>query len=93
MHDAGKRVILWRAGSKAVSFLTTLDLQDEIQYAVDVNPYKHGTFTAGTGHKVVPPDHLTLYPPDIVIVMNSIYLHEIRNIITRMPREPEYIPL
>lgn len=73
----GRRSVIWGAGSKGVSFLTTLGIEGEIEYAVDVNPYKHGMFMAGTGHRIVPPAFLREYQPDLVIAMNPIYLDEI----------------
>ena len=74
----GRRAAIWGAGSKGVSFLTTLDLGEEVAYAVDINPYKQRKFLAGTGHAVVGPAHLLEEPPDLVVAMNSIYLPEIR---------------
>jgi SAM-dependent methyltransferase len=74
----GGRTAIWGAGSKGVSFLTTLAMGDEVAYAVDINPYKQGMFLAGTGHAVVGPAHMTEEPPDLVVAMNSIYLREIR---------------
>jgi SAM-dependent methyltransferase len=38
----GRRVVLWGGGSKAVAFLTTLNIGDEIEYVVDINPYRQG---------------------------------------------------
>jgi hypothetical protein len=60
-----------------VSFLTTVGGAD-IDYAVDINPYKRSKFIAGTGHPVLGPDDLAARPPDVVIAMNDIYLGEIR---------------
>jgi SAM-dependent methyltransferase len=74
----GQRVVLWGSGSKGVAFLTTLGIQDEIEYTVDINPYKHGTFMAGTGQEIVAPEFLREYQPHIVIIMNPIYEDEIR---------------
>jgi SAM-dependent methyltransferase len=74
----GKRAVIWGAGSKGVSYLTTLGLQDEIGYAVDINPFKQGMFMAGTGQEVVGPDFLAEYDPDLVVAMNPIYLAEIQ---------------
>jgi SAM-dependent methyltransferase len=74
----GRRTVVWGAGSKGVAFLTTLGVTDEVAYAVDVNPHKHGKFLAGAGHAVVGPDHLTVEPPDLVVAMNAVYLEEIR---------------
>jgi SAM-dependent methyltransferase len=73
----GRRPVIWGAGSKGVSFLTTLGLDDAIEYAVDVNPYKHGKYMAGTAQRIVAPEHLREYRPDLVIAMNPIYLDEI----------------
>jgi hypothetical protein len=61
-----------------VAFLTTLGINEEIGYVVDINPFKHGTYMAGTGHEIVPPDFLQGYRPDVVIVMNPVYRDEIR---------------
>jgi hypothetical protein len=80
----GRRVVLWGGGSKAVAFLTTLALSGEIEYVVDINPLKHGTYLAGTGQQVVAPDFLLEYRPDLVIVMNPIYREEIQQDLDKM---------
>jgi hypothetical protein len=38
-----------------------------------------GKFVAGSGSKIVPPQFLTGYQPDIVIIMNPNYQGEIQN--------------
>lgn len=73
----GQKVVLWGSGSKAVSFLTTLGIADEMQYVVDINPHRQGMYMPGTGHGIVSPDFLVAYRPDRVIVMNPIYRNEI----------------
>lgn len=75
---AGQRVVLWGGGSKGVTFLNTLKIQDQVEYVVDINPRKHGKYVAGTGQQIVPPEHLQDYQPDVVIVMNPIYYNEIK---------------
>ena len=79
-----KKVVLWGAGSKGVAFLSMLNVHNEIEYAVDINPYKKGTYMAGTGHQIVGPEILKGYRPDIVIVMNPIYSREIRETLRGM---------
>jgi SAM-dependent methyltransferase len=74
----GGRAVIWGSGSKGVSFLTTLGIRDEVSHVVDINPYKHGKFMAGTGHEIVPPAALKDIRPDLVIAMNPIYLEEIQ---------------
>ena len=88
-----KRVVIWGAGSKGVSFLTTLHINHEIPYGVDVNPYKKGTFMAGTGQMIVEPGFLTTYQPDIVIIMNPVYEQEIQDTLEQMNLAPERIAL
>lgn len=73
----GLTVALWGGGSKAVAVLTTLGVTDQVAYVVDVNPNKHGTYLAGTGHRVVGPAHVTDAPPNLVILMNPVYLDEV----------------
>ena len=72
----GQVAVVWGTGSKAVTFLNTM--QAHIEYAVDINPQKQGKYVAGTGQKIVSPQYLRSYKPDIIIVMNPIYIREIR---------------
>jgi SAM-dependent methyltransferase len=84
----GEKVVLWGSGSKAVSFLTTLGIIDEISYVVDINPFKQGNFMAGTGQKIIAPKFLIDFEPDIVIIMNPIYRKEIGKDLEEMGLEP-----
>ena len=83
-----KKVVLWGGGSKGVAFLTTLNITDQIKYAVDINPFKHGTFLAGTGQEIVSPEFLKEYQPDVVIIMNPIYTKEISKDLSSMGLDP-----
>ena len=75
---AGRRVALWGSGSKAVGFLSTLRASvDDVPYVVDLNPRKHDTHLPGTGQRIVAPQALTSYRPDVVIAMNPVYRDEI----------------
>lgn len=87
LHDhfqQGHRVVIWGSGSKGVAFLTTLGIREEIRYTVDINPLKHGTFMAGTGQEVISPEALIAYHPDLIIVMNPIYMNEIKRTLQRL---------
>ncbi len=84
----GQRVVLWGSGSKGVAFLTTLRLRDQIEYVVDINPYKHGKHMPGTGQQIVAPEFLIEYRPDYVIVMNPVYKDEIQDSLTNMGLHP-----
>ncbi len=87
----GRRVVLWGSGSKAVAFLTTLGLRDEIEFVVDINPYKHGKYMPVTGQTIVAPAFLKDYRPACVIAMNPIYRAEIGRDLERMGVEADLV--
>lgn len=91
MANSGKRIVIWGAGSKGVTFLNALKVGNEIEYVVDMNPRKSDMYVAGTGHKIVHPEFLRDYRPHTVIIMNPNYLEEIGNIIKEMKISSELI--
>ena len=88
---AGQTAVVWGAGSKGVTFLNTLKITDQIGYVVDINPRKHGTYVGGTGQEIVSPEVLMEIQPDVVIVMNSIYETEIRELVDGIGLNTELI--
>ena len=93
-RTAGQKVVLWGGGSKGVAFLTTLSqTRDDIAYAVDINPIKHGTFMAGTGQEIIAPESLKIYRPDVVIIMNPVYRAEVTADLTALGLSPEILTL
>jgi hypothetical protein len=82
--DEGKTIVIWGGGSKAVSFLTSLEVGHLVELTVDVNPNKQGRFLVGTGHPVVGPEALRGYRDLPVIVMNPVYLTEVANSLRRL---------
>ena len=91
IHGDERRAVVWGSGSKCVSFMTTLGVKDEIEYVIDVNPYRHGKFLPGVGKKIMPPEFLRKYKPDVTIVMNQIYCDEIRQMLDDMGVTTEVI--
>jgi len=79
----GRRSVIWGAGSKGVSFLSEIQ-NHGIEYAVDINPTKHGYFMPGTGQEIVAPEFLTQYQPDFVLAMNPVYTAEIQAELDRL---------
>lgn len=92
-HGSGKRAVIWGSGSKCVSFLSATSISDEIEYVVDINPHRQGFYVAGTGQHIVDPVFLKKYKPDIVIVMNKIYLEEIEQDLQGMNLTTEILTL
>lgn len=93
IRKENKRAVVWGSGSKGVAFLTTLKVFDEIEYVVDINPYRQGTYMPVTGQEIVSPDFLSEYRPDVVIIMNSVYVIEIKKDLTRMGLAPKMLSL
>ncbi len=83
-HKMEKRIIIWGSGSKCVAFISTLRITDEVKYIIDINPHRHGKFIPGSGKEIKSPLFLKEYRPDLVIVMNSIYIEEIKQMLDDM---------
>jgi SAM-dependent methyltransferase len=60
------KAVGWGAGAKTTTFLNLLR-PSSIDYVVDINPRKQGKFIVGAGQRIVAPEFLTNYCPDIVI--------------------------
>lgn len=73
--------VIWGAGSKGVTFLNVLREAGGIEYAVDLNPHKHGKYLPGTGQAVISPESLPGHAPGQVIVMNPLYRDEIQDML------------
>jgi len=93
LHDAGKRIVVWGGGSKAVSFLTTLGFKEQIDFVVDINPHKHGKYVPGAGHEVKSPQALREQKPDCVILMNPVYVKEVGEMLGTMGLHPQILPV
>ncbi|MFW2381052.1 MAG: methyltransferase domain-containing protein [Acidimicrobiales bacterium] len=89
----GKPVVMWGSGSKGVSFLSAVDRDDSISAVVDINPNRRNHFMCGTGHPIVAPDDLVAIEPGLVIVMNRIYVDEIRDTLAELGLTPEVVAL
>lgn len=72
--------------------MTTLGVKDEIEYIVDINPYRHGKFIPGVGKQIVSPEFLRQYKPTTIIVMNPVYCNEIKQKLETMDIKAEFIP-
>lgn len=89
----GRRVVLWGSGSKAVGYLTTLGVRDEVLGVVDINPHKAGKYLAGSGHRIEPVSRLQELAPDVVVVMNPVYAAEIGSELARIGLAPQLVSL
>lgn len=79
LSERGGSAAVWGAGSKGVTFLNVFRDSAALGHAVDVNPHKRSMHVSGTGHVIRAPGELDGgEPPDLYIVMNPVYLDEIR---------------
>jgi hypothetical protein len=93
LRAAGKRVAIWGSGSKCVSFLSTVGVRDDIAAVIDINPFRHGKFLAGSGQEVVAPESLIDQPVDAIFVMNPIYTGEIQAQLDQMGVSADLYPV
>ncbi len=75
---SGRRIAAWGAGGRAITFLSQLRVGEEIPYVADINPNRQGRYLPGTGQRVVAPEFLREYRPDVVIITNPTFDAEIR---------------
>lgn len=92
-QTAGRRLAIWGSGSKAVAFLAPPVARQAVTTVVDINPHKHGKYLAGLGQVISAPESLIESRPDTVIVMNPIYLDEIRQMLADLALSPRLLAL
>jgi SAM-dependent methyltransferase len=90
-NNKPQRIVLWGSGSKAVALLSLLDQEVVLEYVVDINPHRQGSYMAGTGQQIVSPEYLQSYRPDLVMAMNPIYRQEIVRDLATLGLTPEVI--
>ncbi len=79
-----ERVVIWGGGARCTNFLNMVKEARAVEYVVDINPRKHGTFVAGTGQAIVAPEFLVEYRPSVVVLLNPIYIQEITVALERL---------
>lgn len=81
----GETRAIWGAGAKGSTFLNLMDEdQSKVKYVVDINTKKQNCFIGGTGHPIYSPEHLTREKVDAIIVMNTNYEEEIKQILKNL---------
>jgi hypothetical protein len=88
-----KKVAFWGGSSKAVAFLTALDIGPDEAIVVDKNPFKQGRYLAGLGHQVHPPMTLREFRPELLVAMNPIYRAEIVEDLDGLGLSPSVVAL
>ncbi|QDV44017.1 hypothetical protein Enr13x_38780 [Stieleria neptunia] len=90
-QDQNKTVVLWGSGGKGISFLTSLSNSGTVAYVVDVNPDRQGCHIPISGQEIIAPRRLAEIAPDVVILSNPLYQHEISRQLTELGLQPEIL--
>jgi hypothetical protein len=88
---AHRRIAVWQAGGKALALLVLTGAVDLVTAVVDVNAAKRGRFLPGTRHAIRAPADLRELRPDVVVLMNPIYLAEVRETLASLGVEAEVL--
>ena len=89
-NQAGQKVWLWGAGSRATAFCANLPDPSLIAGAIDLNPARQGSFVPGVNIQTYTPDHLAGQSNLCIVVMNSVYLKEISENLASMNCKAAY---
>lgn len=92
-QDDNKNIVIWGSGSKCVAFLNVLNICTHNIEIVDINPYRHGKYLPGIDLVIQSPETIQMDSTDLVIVMNGIYLEEIRESIGKRASKAEIVAL
>ena len=93
LHDAGRQVAVWGAGSKGVTFLNVVPGAEEVGLVVDLNERKHGRHVPGAGHPIQPPEAVSRHRPDVVLAMNPLYVEEIGGTLRKLGVTADVVPV
>jgi len=92
-RDEGQRLAAWGGGARAVGLMNLVPAADAIEWVVDINPRKQGTFVTGTGHSIVAPEALKEARPDAVLVVNPVYTDEIAQMLSDLGVDADLISI
>lgn len=81
MAAAAPPLLLWQGAAKTVGLLATLSDISPIEGAIDLSPARHGGFLPGSALPVHGPARLPQIRPGTIVLMNPVYLTEVRDCI------------
>lgn len=91
LRRAGRKVAVWGAAGRGITFLNLADPDGEIHHIVEINPARQGRYIPGTGALVVAPESLVEYRPDVIILTNATYENEIKQQVNHLGLDCEFL--
>ena len=85
-----KKVLAWGAGTRAITFFNVFEASNFIPFIVDINERRQGKYLPGSGQKVVAPEFMLTYKPDLILVTNPTYAMEIISQVRSYGLHPEF---
>lgn len=77
MRAKGETMVIWGAGARTFNFLSLNDCRDVVPFVTDIDPGREGAYIPRSGLQIRSPDSLKVAQPDVVLVSNPRYVHEI----------------
>lgn len=93
IFDTEETLTIWGSGSKCVAFLKTVDPKDPPLIIVDINPHRKGKYAPGVTLPISEPGALRDLSHGKTIVMNEIYMREIREMCEKERITTKLLPL
>jgi SAM-dependent methyltransferase len=91
LRRAGQKLVAWGAAGRGITFLNLVDPVGEIRQIVEINPARQGKHIPGTGALVIAPESLVEYRPDVIILTNATYANEIKQQVSRLEVDCEFL--
>lgn len=73
------KVVLWGSAGRAISALVQRGWDtSRVAFCADIDPTKQGKYIPITGQRILSPEEVRSFAPDLVVISNPRYLEEIR---------------
>jgi hypothetical protein len=91
LAGAGRRPVVWGADLRAVQFLAAADPYRRLSAVIDADTRIWGRYLPGAGHRVDPPESLTVVQPEVAVITNPVRQQEIRKSLADRGVDPDLL--